>query len=604
MAVISIGGFLASGTNQIVAQEGAIELQVVAVGGTIPVTVGEFDTAVWGASVPTGIAYNTLTDEYAITDSTDDEVYIVNNKGELQSQFNTSGYPSTNPTGIACDSTADEYAIVDSSADEIFFVRTAGLLSSQCDTAGVGILAPTGIAFNSANGFYAITDSSQDEVFIVDGACIIQGQFDTSIHGVTNPLGITYRTDTDRYEVVGSSADEFLIFDASAGGLGTLISQFDTAASSITTPAGLAFNPDDRVSAIVDSGWDQIFPVDHRGTLVSTFDTAALGIFNPSDLSLNTTTGNLLITDDSTDFVTTVTTAGAFVTSCSAAFIGATNVQGIAYLPSTDQFALIDNDANEVFITSATCVLSSQFDTSNLESETPSGLGVDQLFGDLTLTDNSDEAIRFADTAGTLKSLCPGAGLGFDGGLGGGPIDGLFNILDIDHISSAGNFVVVDSNDDEIVVFNTMCLPLLHFDTGGLPATLPEGIAVDNAAKRVFMVDNTTDEVYEFDVPRFFEATTLSGSFVSGGIVLNLKETGDGFISGDVILPSAAAARQFFGRDVKIHGSGLDIALIFGSSALTIDVMVDLGAGPVAFSGTVASDLNSLVVAGTPLTRQ
>ena len=101
VAIITMVGFLASNTHSIDAQQGDIELQVIAVGGTVPVIVGEYDTAVWGSNNPSGIAYKTLTDQYAITDPTDDEVYIVDNQGELVSQFDTSGYPSTNPLGIA-----------------------------------------------------------------------------------------------------------------------------------------------------------------------------------------------------------------------------------------------------------------------------------------------------------------------------------------------------------------------------------------------------------------------------------------------------------------------------------------------------------------------
>ena len=140
-----------------------------------------------------------------------------------------------------------------------------------------------------------------------------------------------------------------------------------------------------------------------------------------------------------------------------------------------------------------------------------------------------------------------------------------------------------------------MCLPVLRFDTGGLPATAPEGIAIDHTSETIFLVDSSTDEVYELDVPRFFEATTISGSFISGsGLVVNLKETGDGFVTGEVILPGGASAGNLFGTYVRLHGTGVDVAAIFNSSALTIDVMTNLGAGAVTFSGTVAADLSSL----------
>jgi hypothetical protein len=230
---------------------------------------------------------------------------------------------------------------------------------------------------------------------------------------------------------------------------------------------------------------------------------------------------------------------------------------------------------------------------------------MDLIFGDFTLTDSSDDQIRYTDTAGNLEGSCPGVILGFDGGNGTGPTDGMFSIQDIDHIAVAGNFAVVDNSDDEVVVFNILCLPEMHFDTNSLPGTAPERIAIDNVAERIYIVDSSTDEVYELDMPQFFEATTLSGSFISGtGVALNLKETGDGFIAGEVILPGGASVGNLFGVDVRLHGTGADVAAIFNSSALTIDVMTDLGAGAVTFSGTVGADLNSVTLGGITLNRQ
>lgn len=433
VGLIATGEFLGSNTHSLGAQEGDIEGLAIAVGGTIPVIVGEFDIPVWWSNNPSGLAYNTLTDQYAITDPTDDEVYIVDNQGELVSQFDTSGYPSANPLGIAYDSIADEYAIVDSTADEIYFVSTAGVLSSQCDTAGVGILNPRGIAFNSATGFFAVIDSSLDEVFILNGACAIQAQFDLSSVGATNAQGITYRADTNQYEVVDSTADEFYIFDASVGGLGALVSQFDIGGSKINLPGGgLAHNPDDRVSAITYTTWDQVFLVDFRGTLVSTFDTEILSIQNPSDLAYNTATDRLLITDDVLNTVLFVNpTTGTTTGFCSLVILGALNAHGIAYLAGTNELAITDQTTDEVYITPTSCIGGTSFDTGNMQSETPSGIGVDLIFGALMLTDTQDDAIRTTDTAGNLVAQCPGAGLGFDGGNGGGPIDGMFNILDI-----------------------------------------------------------------------------------------------------------------------------------------------------------------------------
>ena len=71
-----------------------------------------------------------------------------------------------------------------------------------------------------------------------------------------------------------------------------------------------------------------------------------------------------------------------------------------------------------------------------------------------------------------------------------------------------------------------------------------------------------------------------------------------------MIIPGPAAARELFGIPVTTHGLAPEVAAIFDSSALTVSVMTDLGAGPVTFSGMVASDLNSFTVGGMTITRQ
>ena len=411
--------------------------------------------------------------------------------------------------------------MVDHLAHELFIVSPTGALLSMCGTAVFGSTVPVGIAYNSTSGFYAIVDPLAGEVFIVDGACVIQSQFDTSVVGAIGLQGITYRPDTDSYGAIR----------ASVSGLGTLVNQFSFA-STLNFPLGLAFNPDDRVSAVLDGLFRQVLPIDHRGTLVSTFDTVAFGSGFPSNLAFNTSTGNLLITDTLNRFVYKVTIAGASTGFCAAGTL-ANDIKGVAYLPATNQFAYADRIDDEIFITSTDCIRSAEFDTANINSDTHSGLRVDLIFGDLTLTDSQDDTIRYTGTDGNLGDRCAGAALGFGEVNGGGPINGLFNILDMAHLSAAGNFAAVDGDHHEVVVFDTTCSPVLHFDTAALPATDPVGIAVDNGAKKIFIVDPIADEVYELDIPRVFEPTTLSGSFLSpGGITVNLKETEKGSSQG------------------------------------------------------------------------
>jgi DNA-binding beta-propeller fold protein YncE len=132
LAIVTMGGFLATNTDSIVAQQEDVEVELIVIGGTVPIIVGEFDTGslestqpIVGSNSPTGLAYNTAIDAYVIVDISKNEVYIVGSNGILQSQFDTSGF-STNPQGIAYNSANDRYVISDSFAEDPFFVTTAG----------------------------------------------------------------------------------------------------------------------------------------------------------------------------------------------------------------------------------------------------------------------------------------------------------------------------------------------------------------------------------------------------------------------------------------------------------------------------------------------
>lgn len=132
LAIVTMGGFLATNTDSIVAQQEDVEVELIVIGGTVPIIVGEFDTGslestqpIVGSNSPTGLAYNTAIDAYVIVDISKNEVYFVGSDGILQSQFDTSGF-STNPQGIAYNSANDRYVISDSFAEDPFFVTTAG----------------------------------------------------------------------------------------------------------------------------------------------------------------------------------------------------------------------------------------------------------------------------------------------------------------------------------------------------------------------------------------------------------------------------------------------------------------------------------------------
>jgi hypothetical protein len=64
-----------------------------------------------------GATYNTLTNLYAVTNSADEVACIVSTAGAFSSSFSSGGYAGS-PYGIAYNSLTDQYAIVDRIDDE------------------------------------------------------------------------------------------------------------------------------------------------------------------------------------------------------------------------------------------------------------------------------------------------------------------------------------------------------------------------------------------------------------------------------------------------------------------------------------------------------
>jgi len=133
----------------------------------------QFDIQTFGisSSIPTGIAFVSVTGHLAITDTGRQAVLFVNpsRPGKLKSQLSTGAVESTGPSGLTFfPAGTGLFAVVDSSADEVFILNNNGTLMSRFDTATVlSSTAPQGIAFNPTAETLAIVDNNSDSVSIV-----------------------------------------------------------------------------------------------------------------------------------------------------------------------------------------------------------------------------------------------------------------------------------------------------------------------------------------------------------------------------------------------------------------------------------------------------
>jgi hypothetical protein len=155
------------------------------------VLLSQFDTFALGADAPTDIAYNPDTDQYAILDSTDDQVYIVSTSGVLQWQFDTANFSASTAQGLTCNPEKRLFGVIDSTVDTLFFVDVRGILVSQFDTALIeaGVLNPTGITVLSANRL-ARVDPILKAIFVTDKSGGFIRNCSTSSFGANSPQGI------------------------------------------------------------------------------------------------------------------------------------------------------------------------------------------------------------------------------------------------------------------------------------------------------------------------------------------------------------------------------------------------------------------------------
>ena len=547
----------------------------------IPIIVDEFDTLGFGAGNPKGVAYNTVTGEYAIVDAADDEVYIVDVDGNLQSQFDTLAFGAGFAQGIAFNSTTGNYAIVDSSTDTVYIVSATGVLQSSFSTSAFGSTSPTGIAFRPDIGQYVIVDNIADEVFRVSSTGALQAQFDTSTlcgAGATNPQDIAvnlFGFQGANYAISDSSVDSVFITGLAGDCRGT----FNTSNFGAINGDGIAFNPDEDAYAIVDNSPNKLFLVDARGSLASQFDTAALGATSPRGITALSASNQLAIVDDIADSLITTSKTGAIISLCLTSTFGATSPQGIASLPG-GEFAVPDAFDDVVYMVGGPplCTLNDQFSTADFGSDAPTDVGFNFSTGDLLITDSIDDAVYITDKFGELSAQFSTAAVG-----SAVP-------KDVIHIPASGNFALLDSGRDEVRVVNSLGLLEMRVLTKAVGSLTPEGFAHDAATGEFFLVDSSTDEVYVLDLPRLLEPTLLSGTydgFFTGTlpVTLDVVETGGGFFSG------FATAGTL---EIPILGLFDDTA-----GTLTMFALVPPALGPpFIFTGTVSADLSSITFDG------
>jgi uncharacterized protein YjiK len=239
-----------------------------------------------------GIAYNSATGYLIVASDGEDEIFSFNVEGQLFGKFSTSAFGSNQPSGITYLPPTNNFAIVDSGQHEVFFVAADGTKESQCNISGFSDFA-SGITYISATDNLAVLDENQDQVFIFDTGCNqLVDQFDIGTFGINalDAKGITSvpggLSPAGQFEIVDSETDAAIRIDPARPG--RIQSQFSTRAFGFDNPEGIALIGDTDNFAVVDSDAAAVSIIGSKGDLrgkfdISEFTTAARGIAFDSD---------------------------------------------------------------------------------------------------------------------------------------------------------------------------------------------------------------------------------------------------------------------------------------------------------------------------------
>ncbi len=462
-------------------------------GSTIPVMVGHFNISDAGAVMPSGITYSPETGNYAITDSTNRNVYIVDPDGVLQNQFATDPLvPSgqTHPQGITCITTgtfAGNYAIADDHMDEVFIVSKNGELRDNFDTSSFGAANPMGIAYitsGSLAGSLAIIDYWHG-VYILNCEGEVQLQFDTGFLEST-PRGVTFCASSGCLAIVDAH-DNVYVVDCE----GVVQRRFNIGFVSQGV-GGISYNPDTGELVAADSH-KECFVFNLEGEFFASFSTALFGSTSPVGITAVLSSGDFAVVDDAGDEVFFVNSQGDLQGSCDISGFS-DRAGGITYIPSTGDFAIADYSKKKIFIIDSKCGLRDQFDIGRfgINSTAPSGIALlpaatdkfavsDQgYYGRVVTVDITRPGKTMAQfSTPAVKSLLP---------------------TGICLVPSPAYYAITDSSADGVFVVDPRGILRARFSTS-LFSRNPQGIAYNPDTEVFAIVDSDNDAAYLLQLP-------------------------------------------------------------------------------------------------------
>lgn len=313
----------------------------------------EFFTITFASDNPRGITYLSDTNQYAVTDMTDDIVYIISDAGVLQDQFEIRyGVGANNAQGITYDAGRERYFISDYSTDLVYETDARGTSSLLCDTAGLGATSPKGVTYNNNTSQIIFVDNGTDIVYILNSDCSFDRLFYTTDFGSNNPTDILYLPDTNQLAITDATDDEIYFVGYDSGGVE---SQCDTNSLGILNLSGIAYIPVLDQLAVTDDYRESLFLLDRTTCRIVTQNTLSAinsGAWpDTTGVLFHKGDGTFITTDYSADDVIISNFEGSLMERRFDTYgLGLGSIQGITPLLSGgDSFLVVDNVADAIY---------------------------------------------------------------------------------------------------------------------------------------------------------------------------------------------------------------------------------------------------------------
>lgn len=526
----------------------------------------------FGATRPTGIAYDSLRDELVVVDAATEKAYFFDRHCNVSSTVDLTLLDARHPTGVTYRADLDAFAVSTVEPAQLQVFTPAGESAGACSLAAAGLVNPTAIAWVDALARFAVLDEATGEIVYVDGsnlgggACTIAERVSSAAVGVQQGAALTQATPDAALVALDGADRRAHLLDAGAN---ELIDEFGTRFSlDSVQPAGIAYAAQAGRYYVVDGQTTVVHEVDARG---STGGRCVPG-GRIDDFTIDTLRSLVLVLDRDTRTVRRYRLSDCTELG-SALFLGDFGIAstfGVGYNDRDDQYVFTESgDPGALyFVDVSSLSLARTCNPQRVGDEPRRVSGIGSL-GWLFVFGEGFELPWYAVLDGdcNLIEQWPETDLGETGG---------------SFLPGVGALVTAEAGPASVNLVTLEGLSVYRIDPRDLRVgSRPDSIRALPGSGGRFLVA-IGDSLYRWSVPLFAEPFGASGTFSRGALSVSLFELGDGTsLLGTIALP---------GRDLRIVGT-------FDRDTAAVSVSFQNPQGTlVTLNGTVEADLQAIVL--------